>query len=250
MTGIGRTFGIERKPGQRQQRSEDSRRNHAVSASQFQMPFSVGGGPSRPRGRRSVRGQPRQAKLQRARGQRQPGPPNRCSYIGWQLVGHPDRPDRPLFWSTAHGRTPPDGAVKLRRCRRPATTCERSRTAGEPDHRRGIRRRLPSRTSMARWCWSVTPTEEPSSPTPPPGLANVKALVYVDAAAPAPGETNGQLSGADSVLAKDTPAQLFRPTTYPNAPRGASDLYLKEDIFISNFGNDLPRSEAERLWAS
>lgn len=82
------------------------------------------------------------------------------------------------------------------------------------------------------------------------GLANFKALVYVDAAAPAPGETNGQLSGADSVLAKDTPAQLFSTTTYPNAPRGASELYLKEDIFISNFGNDLPRSEAERLWAS
>lgn len=72
------------------------------------------------------------------------------------------------------------------------------------------------------------------------GLANVKALVYVDAAAPAPGETNGQLSGADSVLAKDTPAQPFSTTTYPNAPRGASEQYLKEDTFISNFGNDLP----------
>jgi hypothetical protein len=52
------------------------------------------------------------------------------------------------------------------------------------------------------------------------------------------------------VLAKDTPAQLFSTTTYPNAPRGASELYLKEDIFISNLGNDLLRSEAERLWAS
>jgi pimeloyl-ACP methyl ester carboxylesterase len=58
------------------------------------------------------------------------------------------------------------------------------------------------------------------------GLANVKALVYVDAAAPAPGETNGQLSGASSILTKDTPAQLFFTTS------------------------DLPRAEAEQLWAS
>jgi pimeloyl-ACP methyl ester carboxylesterase len=82
------------------------------------------------------------------------------------------------------------------------------------------------------------------------GLANVKALVYVDAAAPAPGETNGQLSGAGSLLVKDTPAQLFDTTTYPDAPKGASELYLKENIFVNNFANDLPRSEAERLWAS
>jgi pimeloyl-ACP methyl ester carboxylesterase len=82
------------------------------------------------------------------------------------------------------------------------------------------------------------------------GLANVKALVYVDASAPAPGETNGQLSGAGSILSKDTPAQLFFTTSYPDAPRGASELYLKENIFISNFASDLPRGEAERLWAS
>jgi pimeloyl-ACP methyl ester carboxylesterase len=82
------------------------------------------------------------------------------------------------------------------------------------------------------------------------GLANVKALVYVDASAPAPGETNGQLSGAGSILNKDTPAQLFFTTSYPGAPAGASELYLRENIFIHNFGNDLPRGEAERLWAS
>jgi pimeloyl-ACP methyl ester carboxylesterase len=82
------------------------------------------------------------------------------------------------------------------------------------------------------------------------GLANVKRLVYVDAAAPAPGQTTGQLSGAGSVLTKMTPAQLFLTTTYPNAPAGASELYLKENIFIHNFASDLPRNEAERLWAS
>jgi pimeloyl-ACP methyl ester carboxylesterase len=82
------------------------------------------------------------------------------------------------------------------------------------------------------------------------GLANVKALVYVDASAPAPGETNSQLSGAGSILAKDTPAQLFFTTSYPGAPAGASELYLKENIFVHNFASDLPRAEAERLWAS
>jgi pimeloyl-ACP methyl ester carboxylesterase len=81
-------------------------------------------------------------------------------------------------------------------------------------------------------------------------LANVKALVFVDASAPAPGEANGQLSGAGSILNKDTPAQLFTATSYPGAPNGASELYLNENIFINNFANDLPRAEAERLWAS
>jgi pimeloyl-ACP methyl ester carboxylesterase len=82
------------------------------------------------------------------------------------------------------------------------------------------------------------------------GLTNVRALVYVDAAAPAPGETNGQLSGATSILSKDTPAQLFFTTSYPGAPSGAQELYLNESIFVHNFANDLPVSEAEKLWAS
>jgi pimeloyl-ACP methyl ester carboxylesterase len=82
------------------------------------------------------------------------------------------------------------------------------------------------------------------------GLANVKALVYIDAAAPAPGQTTGQLSGAGSVLTRKTPGQLFTTTTYPNAPSGASELYLKENIFIHNFAGDLPRSQAKLLWAS
>jgi pimeloyl-ACP methyl ester carboxylesterase len=82
------------------------------------------------------------------------------------------------------------------------------------------------------------------------GIANVKALVYVDASAPAPGETNGQLSGAGSILSTDTPAQLFFTTSYPGAPAGASELYLKQNTFLRNFASDLSRAEAERLWAS
>ena len=78
------------------------------------------------------------------------------------------------------------------------------------------------------------------------GLANVKRLVYVDAAAPAPGQTTGQLSGADSVLIKK-PAELFYTTSDPTGP---PELYLKESIFTNHFASDLRQSESKVLWAS
>jgi pimeloyl-ACP methyl ester carboxylesterase len=80
--------------------------------------------------------------------------------------------------------------------------------------------------------------------------AEVKALVYVDAAAPDVGETTKSLSGKESVLSTDTDAQLFDTVPYPGAPAGASDLYLKKDVFVGDFGNDLPADTATRLWAS
>jgi pimeloyl-ACP methyl ester carboxylesterase len=80
------------------------------------------------------------------------------------------------------------------------------------------------------------------------GLANVKRLVYVDAFAPAPGETAGQLPGAGSVMIKNKPTQLFYTTANPSS--GTPELYLKEGIFIHNFANDLPQTEARILWAS
>jgi pimeloyl-ACP methyl ester carboxylesterase len=80
------------------------------------------------------------------------------------------------------------------------------------------------------------------------GLANVKRLVYVDAVAPAPGETLSQLSGAGSVVIKKKPAELFYTTADPNS--GAPELYLKESIFVHNFANDLPPARAKVLWAS
>lgn len=79
---------------------------------------------------------------------------------------------------------------------------------------------------------------------------NVKALVYVDAAAPAVGETNGSLSGADSVLKRKPEDQLFDKLPVPGAPPSVSNLYLKKDIFEHNFGNDLPADQATRLWAT
>lgn len=81
------------------------------------------------------------------------------------------------------------------------------------------------------------------------GNPNVKALVYVDAAAPDVGETNGSLSGSDSILKHRPESELFDKLQYPGAPAGAMDIYLKKDIFLQYFGSDLPTDEATRLWA-
>ncbi|WP_412148562.1 alpha/beta fold hydrolase [Curtobacterium flaccumfaciens] len=82
------------------------------------------------------------------------------------------------------------------------------------------------------------------------GDPDVKALVYVDAAAPATGETNGSLSGADSVLSTEPKSTLFTTLPEPGAPAGVSDLYLNEDVFVHAFGSDLPKARAEALWSS
>lgn len=82
------------------------------------------------------------------------------------------------------------------------------------------------------------------------GNPEVKALVYVDAAAPDVGETNGSLSGSDSVLKQKPDSELFDKLPYPGAPAGAVDLYLKKDVFLHGFANDLPADEAAQLWAT
>lgn len=82
------------------------------------------------------------------------------------------------------------------------------------------------------------------------GNPNVKALVYVDAAAPDVGETTGSLSGTDSVLTLKPKEQLFDTLPYPGAPAGAVNIYLKKDIFLQYFGNDLPTEHATQLWAT
>ena len=81
------------------------------------------------------------------------------------------------------------------------------------------------------------------------GNPNVKALVYVDAAAPDVGETNGQLSGKTSALSAPV-ATWADSVPYAGAPAGAVQLYLKEDIFVRNFAPDLPKRTDERLWAT
>lgn len=78
----------------------------------------------------------------------------------------------------------------------------------------------------------------------------VKALVYVDAAAPDIGETTSSLSGADSVLTRRPPSELFESVPDPDGKPGVADLYLKKDVFMEHFGNDLPPATADRLWAT
>ncbi|WP_377272933.1 alpha/beta hydrolase [Peterkaempfera sp. SMS 1(5)a] len=80
-------------------------------------------------------------------------------------------------------------------------------------------------------------------------VGNVKALVFVDAAAPAVGETTVSLSGSSSAL-NAPPATLFDSVPYANAPAGAVNLYLKQQVFVRKFAGDLPVQQAVGLWAS
>ncbi|HET6987968.1 MAG TPA: alpha/beta hydrolase [Kribbella sp.] len=80
------------------------------------------------------------------------------------------------------------------------------------------------------------------------GNPNIKALVYVDAFAPAQGESILPLVGADSALAVKDPATVFDFVPYPGAPAGDVDLYLKHDTFINSFASGLPRRQAENLY--
>ncbi|GIF50395.1 pimeloyl-ACP methyl ester carboxylesterase [Asanoa ferruginea] len=79
------------------------------------------------------------------------------------------------------------------------------------------------------------------------GNRNVKALVFVDAFAPAQGENVFQLSGPDSALSGD-PAQTFDFVPYPNSPPGDVDLYIKKNVFLQSFTNFVPRPTANILY--
>jgi pimeloyl-ACP methyl ester carboxylesterase len=83
------------------------------------------------------------------------------------------------------------------------------------------------------------------------GIPNVKALAYVDAFIPDQGQ-----SVLDLVASKPgselggNPQDVFDFVAYPGAPAGDFDLYVKPSVFISAFGNDLPRREAAALAAA
>jgi pimeloyl-ACP methyl ester carboxylesterase len=83
------------------------------------------------------------------------------------------------------------------------------------------------------------------------GNGNVKALVYVDAFIPDEGESVIQLAMAmpGSHLAGPLP-DVFNFAPYPGAPSGDADLYVKPDVFVDAFANDLPKKEGEVLAAS
>jgi pimeloyl-ACP methyl ester carboxylesterase len=77
---------------------------------------------------------------------------------------------------------------------------------------------------------------------------NVVGLVYVDAAAPAVGEPLSALDGSTSVIATQPSSELLEQV--PGGTDGASELLLTRKAFLDYFGSDLPRAQAEELWAS
>jgi pimeloyl-ACP methyl ester carboxylesterase len=81
------------------------------------------------------------------------------------------------------------------------------------------------------------------------GNANVRALVFVNAFAPAEGEIVLQLSGADSALNTD-PTTVFDFVPYPGAPTGDVDLYLQEPVFLTSFANLVDPRQAAVLYAT
>lgn len=84
------------------------------------------------------------------------------------------------------------------------------------------------------------------------GNKQVKALVYVDAFAPDQGQTLGQLvsSVPGSCVAAADPTTIFNLATFPGAPAGVFDAYVKQSLFPSCFANGLPPREARMLAAT
>jgi pimeloyl-ACP methyl ester carboxylesterase len=77
------------------------------------------------------------------------------------------------------------------------------------------------------------------------GDPQVKALVYVDAFAPAQGQTLEQLLAAypGSCVVPEN----LNVVPFPGAPSGVRDAYIKQSVFPSCMANGLPASEAQVL---
>ena len=82
------------------------------------------------------------------------------------------------------------------------------------------------------------------------GNPNVKALVYIDAFAPDEGEQVLSLVGPDSAIAVDDPTTVFDLRPYPGAPAGDFDVYLKPEVVVNSFAQDLPKQTALALAAT
>jgi pimeloyl-ACP methyl ester carboxylesterase len=76
----------------------------------------------------------------------------------------------------------------------------------------------------------------------------VKALVYVDALAPAQGQTIAQLLAAYPGSCAGPPNLTVVP--FPGAPAGVADAYIKQSAFPSCLANGLPASEVQVLAAT
>jgi len=77
------------------------------------------------------------------------------------------------------------------------------------------------------------------------GDPQVKALVYIDAFAPAQGQTIAQLLASHPGSCA-VPANL-NVVPFPGAPTGVGDAYIKQSVYPSCMANDLPATEARVL---
>jgi pimeloyl-ACP methyl ester carboxylesterase len=76
------------------------------------------------------------------------------------------------------------------------------------------------------------------------GNPNVKALVYVDAFAPAQGESVLKLDSVKPGSALNAgPAKVFNFVPFPGAKKGDAELYVKTAVFEKAFANGLPAKE-------
>jgi len=83
------------------------------------------------------------------------------------------------------------------------------------------------------------------------GNPQVKALVYVDAFIPNQNQTIGQLvTATPGSCVAVPPATIFNFATFPGAPAGVFDVYIKQSLFPSCIANGLPASEAKALAAA
>jgi pimeloyl-ACP methyl ester carboxylesterase len=73
---------------------------------------------------------------------------------------------------------------------------------------------------------------------------DVRALVFVDAFVPEPGETVFQiLGGSGSALAVPDPTTVLDLVGYPGAPEGDVEAFLKPDTVHTSFAQDLGEDE-------
>jgi pimeloyl-ACP methyl ester carboxylesterase len=83
------------------------------------------------------------------------------------------------------------------------------------------------------------------------GNRNVKALVYVDAFAPAKGESVLALDATKPGSALGAgPAKVFNFAPFPGAKKGDAELYVKPSVFEQAFANGLPAREGAVLAAT
>ena len=83
------------------------------------------------------------------------------------------------------------------------------------------------------------------------GNRNVKALVHVDAFAPAKGESALGLDSSQPGSALGAgPTNVFNFVPFPGAAKGDAELYIKPSVFEQAFSNGLPAKEGAVLAAT